>query len=92
MVDDLVQATYLKLWEGGRNLLREFAFERPDAILGYLKKTAVNATHDYFKHGHSQSSGGTHSMFRPSTSNPRLDRTLREARRESPLKSFCGDR
>jgi hypothetical protein len=23
-----------------------------------LKKTAANATHDYFKHGHSQSSGG----------------------------------
>jgi|SRR5580765_3129986 len=57
-VDDLVQATYLKLWEGGRNLLREFAIERPDAILGYLKKTAANATHDYFKHGRSQSAGG----------------------------------
>jgi RNA polymerase sigma-70 factor (ECF subfamily) len=26
--------------------------------LGYLKNTAANATHDYFKHGHSQSSGG----------------------------------
>jgi RNA polymerase sigma-70 factor (ECF subfamily) len=58
LVEDLIQVTYLKLWEGGRNLLREFAIERPDAILGYLKKTAVNATHDYFKHGHSQSAGG----------------------------------
>jgi RNA polymerase sigma-70 factor (ECF subfamily) len=57
-VEDLIQATYLKLWEGGRNLLREFAIERPDAILGYLKKTAANATHDYFKHGRSQSAGG----------------------------------
>jgi RNA polymerase sigma-70 factor (ECF subfamily) len=26
--------------------------------LGYLKKTAANATHDYFKHRRSQSSGG----------------------------------
>lgn len=58
LIEDLVQVTYLKLWEGGRNLLREFALERPEAILGYLKKTAVNATHDHFKHGHSQSSGG----------------------------------
>jgi RNA polymerase sigma-70 factor (ECF subfamily) len=58
LVEDLIQATYLKLWEGGRNLLREFAVQRPDAILGYLKRTAANTTHDYFKHHHSQSSGG----------------------------------
>lgn len=58
LVEDLIQATYLKLWEGGRILLREFAVQRPDAILGYLKKTAANTTHDYFKHHHSQSSGG----------------------------------
>ena len=58
LVEDLIQATYLKLWERGRNLLREFAVERPEAILGYLKKTAANATHDYFKHRHSQSCGG----------------------------------
>jgi RNA polymerase sigma-70 factor (ECF subfamily) len=57
-VEDLVQATYLKLWEGGRTLLREFAIERPEAILGYLKKIAANATHDYFKHRRSQSAGG----------------------------------
>jgi RNA polymerase sigma-70 factor (ECF subfamily) len=58
LIEDLVQVTYLKLWEGGCCLLRDFAMQRPDAILGYLKKTAANATHDYFKHGHSQSSGG----------------------------------
>lgn len=58
LVEDLVQVTYLKLWEGGCSLLRDFAIQRPDAILGYLKKTAANATHDHFKHGHSQSSGG----------------------------------
>src|SRR5437763_7761294 len=58
LVEDLIQVTYLKLWEGGCCLLRDFAIDRPEAILGYLKKTAANATHDYFKHGHSQSSGG----------------------------------
>ena len=58
VVEDLTQVTFLKLWEGGRSLLRDFAIQRPEAILGYLKKTAANATHDYFKHGHSQSSGG----------------------------------
>ncbi len=58
LLEDLIQVTYLKLWEGGCRLLRDFAVQRPEAILGYLKKTAANATHDYFKHGHSQSSGG----------------------------------
>jgi RNA polymerase sigma-70 factor (ECF subfamily) len=58
LVEDLIQITYLKLWEGGRHLLRDFAIEQPEAILAYLRKTAVNATHDYFKHGHSQASGG----------------------------------
>lgn len=58
LVDDLIQATYLKLWEGGRNLLRDFAVQYPEAILGYLKRTAANVTHDYFRHGQSQSCGG----------------------------------
>jgi len=58
LVEDLIQVTYLKLWEGDCRLLRDFAIERPEAILGYLKRVAANATHDYFKHGHSQSSGG----------------------------------
>jgi RNA polymerase sigma-70 factor, ECF subfamily len=58
LVEDLIQATYLKLWKGGSRLLRNFAIESPEAILGYLKRTAANATHDYFKHRHSQSSGG----------------------------------
>jgi RNA polymerase sigma-70 factor, ECF subfamily len=58
LVEDLVQVTYLKLWEDGCRRLKDFAVQHPEAILGYLKKTAANATHDYFKHGHSQSSGG----------------------------------
>jgi RNA polymerase sigma-70 factor, ECF subfamily len=58
LVEDLIQVTYLKLWENSCRLLRDFAIQHPEAILGYLKKIAANATHDYFKHGHSQSSGG----------------------------------
>jgi RNA polymerase sigma-70 factor (ECF subfamily) len=58
VVEDLVQVTYVKLWEDGCRLLRDFAIQHPEAILGYLKKTAANVTHDYFKHGHTQSSGG----------------------------------
>jgi RNA polymerase sigma-70 factor (ECF subfamily) len=58
LVEDLVQTTYLKLWEDGCRLLRNFAIQYPEAILGYVKKTAANATHDHFKHRRSQSSGG----------------------------------
>src|SRR5262249_33949500 len=58
LVEDLIQTTYLKLWEDGCRLLRDFAVRYPEAILGYLKKTAANITHDYFKHRRSQSSGG----------------------------------
>ena len=58
LVEDLVQITYLKLWEDSCRLLRDFAIQHPEAILGYLKKTAANVTHDYFKHGYSQTSGG----------------------------------
>jgi len=58
VVEDLVQGTYLKLWEDGCRLLRDFAMQHPAAILGYVKKIAANATHDYFKHCHSQSSSG----------------------------------
>ncbi|HXJ90968.1 MAG TPA: sigma-70 family RNA polymerase sigma factor [Candidatus Binatia bacterium] len=58
LVEDLIQATYLKLWEGGRTLLRNFAVERPEAILSYVKKTAANVTHDYFKHCRGQAVGG----------------------------------
>lgn len=58
LVEDLVQVTYLKLWEGGRSLLRDFALQCPEGIVGYLKRIAANATHDHFKHRHSLSSGG----------------------------------
>jgi RNA polymerase sigma factor (sigma-70 family) len=59
LVEDVTQVTYLKLWEDGCRLLRNFALQYPEAILGYIKKTAANATHDHFKHRRSQSAGGS---------------------------------
>jgi RNA polymerase sigma-70 factor (ECF subfamily) len=59
LVEDLTQVTYLKLWEDGCRLLRDFALQHPEAILGYIKKTAANATHDHFRHRRSQSAGGS---------------------------------
>jgi RNA polymerase sigma-70 factor (ECF subfamily) len=58
LVEDLVQITYLKLWEDNCCLLKDFATQNPDGILAYLKKVAANAAHDYFRHGRSQSAGG----------------------------------
>jgi RNA polymerase sigma-70 factor (ECF subfamily) len=69
VVEDLVQVTYVKLWEDGCRLLRDFAIQHPEAILGYLTTTAANVTHDYFKHGHTQSSGGA----RPHVSTSDID-------------------
>jgi RNA polymerase sigma-70 factor, ECF subfamily len=74
VVEDLIQTTYLKLWEGGCRLLRDFAIQRPEAILGYLKKTAANATHDYFKHRHSRSSGGDEPHVSTSDFDPEVDK------------------
>jgi DNA-directed RNA polymerase specialized sigma24 family protein len=58
LVEDLVQLTYVKLWEDGCGLLRDFALQHPEAVLGYLKRMAANVTHDHFKHDHSQTSDG----------------------------------
>lgn len=57
LVEDLVQSTYMRLWEDGCRLLRDFAIQHPESILGYLKKVAANITHDHFKHLYSQSCG-----------------------------------
>ena len=52
LVEDLVQTTYAKLWKDSCRHLRDFAIKHPsadDAILRYIRKTAANATRDYFK-------------------------------------------
>jgi len=76
LVEDLIQVTYLKLWEGGCRLLRDFAIQHPEAILGYLKKTAANVAHDYFKHAHSQSSGGDQPHVSTSDVDPEAGREV----------------
>jgi RNA polymerase sigma-70 factor, ECF subfamily len=58
LVEDLVQATYFKLWEDGCRLLRDSAIQHPNAILGYIKITAANVTRDHFKQVRSQRRGG----------------------------------
>ena len=70
LVEDLVQMTYLKLWEDGCRHLRDFAIQNPEAVLGYIKKIAANSTHDYFKHAHSQSSGGNEAHISTSDIDP----------------------
>jgi RNA polymerase sigma-70 factor (ECF subfamily) len=57
VVDDLVQDTYLKLCADSCRQLLEFAERAPHAVVGYIKKTAVNVAHDYFKSLHSQKRG-----------------------------------
>ena len=73
VVEDLLQATYLRLWEGGIQRLREFAINHPESIWSYLKKTAANTTHDYFRHGHSQTSGGNQPHVSTSDVEPEVD-------------------
>jgi DNA-directed RNA polymerase specialized sigma24 family protein len=61
---------------GGGSHLRDFAIQRPEAIWGYLKRTAANATHDYFKHSHSQSSGGSTLHLSTSDIDPKAGREV----------------
>jgi RNA polymerase sigma-70 factor, ECF subfamily len=49
VVDDLIQETYLKLCADKCRLLREFAIQHPDAVIGYIRTIAVNVAHDHFK-------------------------------------------
>ncbi len=57
-IEDLVQETYLKLWQDRCRHLRDFAIRHPTAILGYVKTIAANVTHDYFKSRRSEKGGG----------------------------------
>ena len=57
VVDDLVQETYLKLCTSRCRLVREFADQHPEAIVGYIKTIAVNVARDHFKALHSQKRG-----------------------------------
>jgi RNA polymerase sigma-70 factor (ECF subfamily) len=91
LVEDLVQVTYLKLWEDGCRLLRDFAIQHPEAILGYLKKTAANATHDYFKHGHSQSCGGDKPHVSTSDVDPEAGKEVHGSQEKISFGVFLND-
>jgi RNA polymerase sigma-70 factor (ECF subfamily) len=89
LVEDLIQATYLKLWEGGRHLL--LALERPEAILGYLKRTAANTAHDYFKHVHSQSSGGDNPHISTSDLDPEAGKEVHGSEERIAFEVFLNE-
>jgi RNA polymerase sigma-70 factor, ECF subfamily len=90
LVEDLVQITYLKLWEDNCRLLRDFAIQHPEAVLGYIKKTAANATHDYFKHGHSQSSGGDRPHVSTSDVDPEMEKAAHGSEERIAFDVFSG--
>lgn len=48
-VEDLLQETYLKISSNGAATLREFQSRHPQAILGYVRATAVSVAHDHCK-------------------------------------------
>jgi len=60
LVEDLVQETYTKLLKDRCRHLRDFAIQHCDdaIITGYIIKTAINVTHDYFRKLNRQKSGG----------------------------------
>ena len=49
IADDLIQETYLRICAHRCRRLRELHFDPPEAILGYLKTVAFNATMDYVR-------------------------------------------
>jgi RNA polymerase sigma-70 factor (ECF subfamily) len=60
VLDDIIQEIYLKLCGNHCRLLREFTPVHADAIFGYLKVIAANATNDHFKALHTARRGGGH--------------------------------
>ena len=68
-LEDLVQETYVKLWEA-RCRLRDFAMQHPEAILGYIKITAANTARDYIKQRRSKKKGGDKPHVPPSEVDP----------------------
>jgi DNA-directed RNA polymerase specialized sigma24 family protein len=77
LVEDLSQATYLKLWEDACRHLLDFAIQHPEALLGYLKITAANVAHDHFKRVRSQSRGGDKPHVSTSDVDPEAGKEVR---------------
>jgi RNA polymerase sigma-70 factor (ECF subfamily) len=54
ILEDLIQETYMKLCADRCRLLREFQFEHPNAIFGYIKVVTANVVRDHFKAIHTE--------------------------------------
>lgn len=54
ILEDLIQETYVKLCSDGCRLLRDFRFDHPNAIFGYIKVVAANVARDHFKSIHAE--------------------------------------
>jgi RNA polymerase sigma factor (sigma-70 family) len=62
LIDDLVQETYLKLYENRGNFLESFRPTHKDAVFGYIKVLTANLVHDHFKASRSQKRGNNLTM------------------------------
>lgn len=49
LVDDLIQNTYVKLFDNGKKALRSIKNEHENTIFGYLKVVASNVVRDHFR-------------------------------------------
>lgn len=58
VIDDLVQETYLKLYQERIHFLERFQPSHEDAVFGYVKVFTANLVHDHFKALRSKKRGG----------------------------------
>lgn len=58
VVDDLVQDTYLKLFDNHCRALREFEYHHENALYGFLKVAACSVVHDHFRGWLTRKRGG----------------------------------
>ncbi len=58
VVDDLVQDTYLKLFDNHCRALREFKCDHENALYGFLKVAACSVVHDHFRGWLTRKRGG----------------------------------
>lgn len=72
MVDDLIQETYLKLYQERKRFAESFKPIHPDAIFGYLKVVTANLMHDRLKASHSLKRGEQVTEALEDSSVPRL--------------------
>jgi RNA polymerase sigma-70 factor (ECF subfamily) len=54
ILEDLIQDTYVKFCADGCRLLRNFHFQHPEAIFGYIKVVATNVVRDHYKAVHAE--------------------------------------